>query len=134
MSFLDSIFGSSANAAGEGAGAALEGIGKAAVNIRSAITGEVPPELQVKLAELDAQLALAQAKLNEIEAASGSFFKSGWRPAVGWLCVMGLFYSAILAPVMRLPLPENDILTTLLFSLLGLGSLRTLEKARGVTK
>lgn len=134
MSILDSIFGSSAKAAGEGAGAAFDGVGNAAVNIRAAITGEMPPALQIALAEFNTRMAEAQNKLNEVEAASGSFFKSGWRPAVGWLCVMGLFYSAILAPVMRLPLPENDILTTLLFSLLGLGSLRTLEKARGVTK
>ena len=133
MGFLDSIFGSGAKAAGEGAAAALEGVGKAAVNIRAAITGEMPPELVKALAEFETRMAEAQNRLNEVEAASGSFFKSGWRPAIGWLCVMGLFYSAILAPVMRLPLPESDILTTLLFSLLGLGSLRTLEKTRGVT-
>ena len=134
MSFWSDVFGSSVKAAGEGAASALEGASKAALNIRAAFTGEAPPELVKALAEFETRLAEAQNKLNEIEAASGSFFKSGWRPAVGWLCVMGLFYSAILAPVMQLPLPENDILTTLLFSLLGLGSLRTLEKARGVTK
>lgn len=134
MSILDSIFGSSAKAAGEGAGATLDGLGKAAVNIRAAITGEMPPELIKALAEFETRMAEAQGKLNEIEAASGSFFKSGWRPAVGWVCVIGLFYSSIMAPVLKLPLAESEILTTLLFSLLGLGSLRTLEKARGVTK
>ena len=131
MGLLDTIFGSGVKAAGEGAGAALEGVGNAAVNIRAAITGEMPPALQIALAEFNTRMAEAQNRLNEIEAASGSLFKSGWRPAVGWVCVMGLFYSALLAPVMQWALPENDILTTLLFSLLGLGSLRTLEKTRG---
>lgn len=134
MNFLSSIFGSSAKAAGEGAGAALEGVGKAAVNIRAAITGEMPPELLKAFAEFETRMAEAQNKVNEVAAASGSVFKSGWRPAVGWVCVIGLFYSALLAPVLKLPLAESEILTTLLFSLLGLGSLRTLEKARGVTK
>ena len=31
------------------------------------------------------QLALAQIKVNEAEASSGSLFKGGWRPFVGWV-------------------------------------------------
>ena len=31
------------------------------------------------------QLSLAQIEVNKAEAASGSFFKGGWRPAVGWV-------------------------------------------------
>ena len=32
------------------------------------------------------QIALAQIEVNKAEAASGSLFKGGWRPAVGWVC------------------------------------------------
>jgi len=32
------------------------------------------------------QLALAQVEVNKAEAASGSLFKGGWRPFVGWVC------------------------------------------------
>ena len=31
------------------------------------------------------QLALSQIEVNKAEAASGSIFKGGWRPAVGWV-------------------------------------------------
>ena len=34
------------------------------------------------------QLALAQIELNKVEAQSGSLFKGGWRPAVGWTCAI----------------------------------------------
>jgi hypothetical protein len=33
-------------------------------------------------------LALAQIEVNKAEAASGSLFKGGWRPAVGWICAV----------------------------------------------
>jgi hypothetical protein len=29
---------------------------------------------------------LAQIEVNKAEAASGSLFKGGWRPAIGWIC------------------------------------------------
>ena len=32
------------------------------------------------------QLALAQVEVNKAEAQSGSIFKGGWRPFVGWCC------------------------------------------------
>ena len=32
------------------------------------------------------ELALAQISVNQAEAASGSTFKGGWRPFIGWVC------------------------------------------------
>ena len=42
-------------------------------------------------------IALAQIEVNKMEAASGSIFKGGWRPFIGWVCGIAfayhLFYS-----------------------------------------
>ena len=40
--------------------------------------------------------ALANIELNKAEAASGSLWKGGWRPAVGWCCAISFFYHFIL--------------------------------------
>lgn len=92
------------------------------------------------------QLAMAQIEVNKAEAASGSIFKGGWRPFIGWTCGVAFAYHFVLQPLLvfvvavsgaALPaLPEFDMasLMTVLGGLLGLGSLRTFEKYKGVTK
>lgn len=98
-----------------------------------------------KLAELNAevQLLMAQIEVNKIEAQSDSLFKSGWRPAVGWVCVIGLFYTFLLRPLcgfvfilngIEVEMPALDMgdLLTLLMGLLGLAGMRTAEKFKGV--
>lgn len=92
---------------------------------------------------IDAQLELArqQNEVNKAEAADPSIFKSGWRPFIGWICGAGLSYQFVfwpflswLASVYNKPMPPNldiETLMTLLFGLLGLGSLRTVEKVKG---
>lgn len=92
------------------------------------------------------ELALAQIEVNKAEAASASVFKGGWRPFIGWTCGVAFLYHFVLQPLMifaiavagiQLPaLPEFDMgtLLTVLGGMLGLGTLRTVEKARGVTK
>ena len=34
------------------------------------------------------ELSIAQIEVNKAEAQSGSLFKGGWRPAVGWVCAI----------------------------------------------
>ena len=92
------------------------------------------------------QIALAQIEVNKAEAASGSFFRGGWRPAVGWTCSVAFAWHFVLQPFaifiltyagMEIPtLPEFDMgaLMKVLGGLLGLGSLRTFEKFKGVSK
>ena len=92
------------------------------------------------------QLALAQIEVNAAEAASGSLFKGGWRPFVGWVCGVAFCYHFILQPVIifivaltgtNIPdLPSFDMgtLLTVLGGMLGIGSLRTYEKQKGLTK
>ena len=92
------------------------------------------------------ELALAQIEVNKAEAASGSVFKGGWRPAVGWVCASAFAYHFVLQPILlfvvaltgtQLPtLPEFDMSTLLpvLGGMLGIGGLRTYEKQKRLTK
>ena len=44
-------------------------------------------------------LALAQIQVNAAEAASGSTFKGGWRPFIGWICGLAFGWHFIGQPV-----------------------------------
>lgn len=93
--------------------------------------------------EADLKLALAQAETNSKEAESTDPYVRRWRPTVGWVCCAGLGYQYLAQPLLTwlAPLaglqspPQLDLgdLITLLFGLLGLGSLRTVEKVKGVS-
>ena len=82
-----------------------------------------------------------QLQINATEVASPSLFVSGWRPAVGWLCVIGLFVQTVIYPLagwaatiwwpgVALPQIDTETLLALLFPMLGLGTLRTVEKLK----
>ena len=92
----------------------------------------------------ETELAKAQLLVNQAEAGSGSIFVGGWRPAIGWICASGLFYEFLLSNLLPWalqvttgrvipPMPElpMETLTTLVFGMLGLGGLRTIEKIKG---
>jgi len=91
-------------------------------------------------------IALAQIEVNKAEAASGSLFKGGWRPFIGWVCGIAFAYHFVIQPLIifgvsvagiDIPeLPEFDMSTllTVLGGLLGLGTLRTYEKSKGLSK
>jgi len=99
-----------------------------------------------ELAQLDAdtRLALGQLEVNKAEAGT-DLFRGGWRPAVGWACVVGLIYQFLVQPLLPwilavfgkqlppLPAIDNDTLLVLLTGMLGLGGLRTFEKVKGAT-
>ena len=88
------------------------------------------------------ELAKGQLEVNKAEAASGSIFKGGWRPFIGWVCGVAFAYHFILQPVLlfgvavagvEIPaLPEFDMssLMPVLLGMLGLGGLRTVEKIK----
>jgi len=92
------------------------------------------------------QLALAQIKLNTAEASSGSLFKGGWRPFIGWVCGIAFAYHFVLQPciifavavtgtdIPELPSFDMTSLMTVLGGMLGIGGLRTYEKQKGLTK
>jgi hypothetical protein len=98
-------------------------------------------ELERALSDQDFQIAIEQIKINAIEAQSESFFKSGWRPSVGWICsiafglhfvILPLFnYFLMLCGKQPILVPfQMDTLLTVLLGLLGMGTLRTVEKMK----
>lgn len=106
---------------------------------------EMQQKGELAVLEAETKLAMGQMDINKVEAASDSFFKSGWRPAVGWTCVFGLTYQFVFHPFAvfflqvaeskaTLPMLDLNTLMTLLFGLLGLGAYRTVEKIKHVTK
>jgi len=57
-------------------------------------------EYDFKEAQLIAQQNIAQTNVNEAEAKSGSLFIAGWRPAIGWIGAMALFYQFVVYPIL----------------------------------
>jgi hypothetical protein len=90
--------------------------------------------------------AKGQIEVNKAEAASGSVFKGGWRPFIGWVCGIAFAYHFVLQPLIvfgvtaagvEIPeLPSFDMgsLMTVMMGMLGLGGLRSYEKKQGLTK
>jgi len=98
-------------------------------------------ELQKELIGLD----MAQAQANIESAKSSHLFVSGARPAILWVCVIGLltnffimpiaeWATAIWMPEVILPKLATSELMTLTLSLLGLGGMRSFEKSKGVAR
>lgn len=92
------------------------------------------------------EIALAQIDVNKAEAASGSSFKGGWRPFIGWTCATAFAYHFVVQPFLvfaftvygielkGLPAFDMESLMTVMLGMLGLGGLRTFEKHKGITK
>lgn len=96
------------------------------------------------MAEKHAQeLSAAQLEVNKVEAAHKNLFVAGWRPAVGWVCCLGMASNFIVVPITNfilaitntnivVPLIELSEMMPVLLGMLGLGAMRTVEKAKGV--
>ena len=119
-----------------------EGVGNLATKLRSAITGELPPEVRGQIekvvVEADALAMKAQGELSKIEASSKSLFIAGWRPSIGWICSIGLAFHFIIFPLFEWATPiqapelETGALISLVMALLGLGGMRSYEKLKNV--
>jgi hypothetical protein len=101
-------------------------------------------KLQMQTALLDAQSKgdLAQLDVDKTEASNENMFVAGWRPAIGWCCASALMYQYLLVPLamwatlwagLHMPKPPmlDDHLWELMFGMLGMGGLRTVEKISG---
>jgi hypothetical protein len=85
---------------------------------------------------------MGQIEVNKIEAQHASIFVAGWRPFIGWTSGVGLAYSFVLAPFIEfaaraagytqeMPMPDASQLLTLVLSMLGVGAMRSYDKAHG---
>jgi hypothetical protein len=154
--FFGSMFGSAAGAANPVSPAAAIVDGAAKIIGMFKLSPELKATLEQQLdlahvdmekAELAAQVASFQGQLdiNKAEAESTNWFVAGWRPAVGWVCVVALGYAYVVQPFIvfaiacfhrTLPseLPHLDtgtLISGLLIPLLGIAGLRTIEKVTG---
>lgn len=140
-------------------GGVLKGAADFAKGIREAITGKaiLDPNKQAELlaqsqaiaAQLEQGIMAAQQgqiDINKIDASSGKWWQSGWRPYIGWVCgtVIALYYIpqsivSVIVWVMMLqanswklvPFPITFDFTQLIvltLNLLGLGYLRSQDK------
>tara|TARA_R110000868_G_scaffold315275_1_gene576163 strand:+ start:1278 stop:1655 length:378 start_codon:yes stop_codon:yes gene_type:complete len=84
------------------------------------------------------ELAKGQLAVNVVEAAHKSLFVAGWRPFTGWTCGLGLLYNVIISQILGIwfEVPEVDpsLLTPVLMGMLGMGAMRSYEKAKGVQR
>lgn len=99
----------------------------------------------LKVEQLLQKPHILQAMANIESAKHKSVWVAGWRPAIGWVCAVGLGYQFLILPFAglinayfalpaELPTIASAELTTLVMSLLGLGGLRSYEKTKGLTK
>lgn len=139
----------------KGVGSALGGLAK---DLRAALTGKevISEETKIKLAEIadrlderEQELALAQVDVNKLEAQNPNIFVSGWRPFIGWVCGVSLAFYFIpkytLAAIfwinaswdaqVLVPYPVDGAdLLELIFAMLGMATLRTIEKKMNVAR
>jgi hypothetical protein len=129
---------------------AIPFIGKAIEGVISIIDKVVPDkaeatrikgDLEKMSLKGDLDIQLAQIHVNALEAQSQSAFARNWRPAVGWICVLGLFWNFIVYPAVmyyavitgaewaaQLPQADASVMMPLIFAMLGFGAYRTYEK------
>lgn len=121
------------------------GIGAVADLASLAINKIWPDKSEAEKQQLAAAVMVVQGQLdiNKEEAKSASLFVSGWRPAVGWVCVaacswnwvllkVALFVAGFLGHSINLAPADLTEMMPILIGMLGLGGFRTLEKFQGV--
>ena len=98
------------------------------------------------MAERHAQeLAKGQMEIYKTEAAHKSLFVAGWRPAIGWICGLGMASNFLIIPIANfvlaltgsaivVPLLDTGEMMPVLMGMLGLGAMRTYEKKQGVQR
>lgn len=107
-----------------------------------------PDKSEQEKQELAGVLVLMQGQMavNQTEASSADPFTSRARPFIMWVCGTALLYASLIEPIGRFvaqtafhyagPFPaiNTDVTMQVLLGLLGLGTMRTYEKVRGVAK
>ena len=114
-------------------------------------SGEEKEKLKLQMKEIEAKLQEKQMAINLADAQStagglSGFMQRSWRPLIGMSAAIAIFWEFVLSKfilfflgvfhyeVINIPQLDVGVLMTLVTSLLGLGTLRTFEKSRGLTK
>ena len=93
-------------------------------------------EVQIRLKQ---KPLLAQTEINKVQASHRSRFVAGARPFLMWVCGVGLAMAFIVNPLLELFTEDVinvplDAMMELTLAMLGLATLRTVEKLKGVSK
>ena len=114
-------------------------------------SGEEKEKLKIQMKEIEAKLQEKQMAINLADAQStagglSGFMQRSWRPLIGMSAAIAIFWEFVLSKfilfflgvfhyeVINIPQLDTGVLMTLVTSLLGLGTLRTIEKSKGLTK
>lgn len=137
MSWLSTLFGGSAAKPVEAFGNALDSL---------FTSDEERLDKKALIERIKQRPMEMQNAINLAQVQHRSVFVAGARPFIMWVCGVALAWhfmlydiltwaAAIWAPELTPPqLTGTEALTTVLLSLLGLGGLRTVEKAKGLTR
>ena len=126
-----------------GSGGALKTISKVVDDLHT--SDEERLDKKILMQRIQQKLAEKQLDVNAKEAGHRSIFVSGWRPFIGWCGGFALAFEFILSPGiewyskfagLNLTAPEIQTgpLLAIVTSMLGVASLRSFEKAKGLTK
>lgn len=117
----------------------IEAIGKAGDALFT--SDEERLQLSNDLLEIKQKPMLMQALANTLSAQHRSMFVAGARPFLLWVCGFGFLFTFLINPILQWIMPEagtpelpTDVMMELTLALLGLASLRTIEKIKGVAK
>ena len=91
------------------------------------------------------EVVKAQIEVNKTEAQHHSMFVAGWRPAIGWVCCLGMAGNFLIIPFVNMalelletgvvvPMIELDLMMPELMGMLGLCAMRTVEKVKKVDR
>lgn len=132
---------------------------KAVGNIFDALftSDEEREQAKAMLLKIEQHPALVQAEINKVQSQHRSVWVAGARPAIMWVCSLGLLYAFVVNPTIawfvacsitdvagsvdaseltctatpELPL---NVMMELTLAMLGLAGLRTIEKIKGVAR
>ena len=142
MSWLSKLFGSGIAEPVDAVGNALDKL-FTSDDERNAAT--------IVMEKLRQQPGTLQAEINKLEAQHRSLLVAGWRPAIGWVCAASLFCyyvpQFVVATIVWViaiqtsgwtaipsyPVSDSSLME-LVFTMLGMGVLRTGEKLAGKSK
>jgi hypothetical protein len=130
-------------------GGLVDSVGKIVDELHT--SDEEKAQAKIKLKELDNALNKAQTDINLADAKStatglGGLLQRIWRPLIGFSCALAIFWEFVLKQfimfflavfeIETMPLPTLDmgVLMPLVMSLLGMATLRTYEKQKGISK
>ena len=131
-------------------GGIIDTVGRVADSLFT--SDEERERLEIDAYQAETERLNGQLQVNNEEARHASIFVAGWRPAVGWVCVLALAYQFIVYPLLiwgwngmqaagwiaaNLPPPpllDVEALMVLVTGMLGIAGARTWEKLKGAAK